>query len=279
MSPLITAEIVVDSVNSANDRLTTFKLRYPRIIHQQLLMHRAFSRSCSSSRAIPTQTLINELMKSPPVFASLKRNQSGMQPGDVLGEDEEIDARQVIEEHKNFSILCALQLARMGVHKQWANRLLEPHACISVVLTATNHPGALPNFFGVRCAKDAQDEIDILAHEMHSKWLVSTPTVLKDGEWHLPFVTPEERKTLSMEDLLKVSSARCARTSYNKHDRSDPVVSEDLALAGKLASSRHSNPFEHQAQAMSQSSEGGLCGNFIKGWFQNRKLLEQQGVL
>jgi thymidylate synthase ThyX len=271
---MITADIVLDSVNGNGDRLTTFKLRYPRFIHPQLLMHRAFSRSCSSSRAIPTQTLIGEVMRNPVPFTSLAKNKAGMQPGDLLEEEESFDAQRIIEEHRDFSVLCALQLAKMGVHKQWANRLLEPHSHISVILTVSNHPGSFPNFMELRHHEDAQDEIDVLATKMGHCYEGSKPTFLTDGEWHVPLVTHEERVNLSPTDLVMVSSARCARTSYNRHDNSNPVVEDDKALSAKLYKVKHLNPFEHQARA-NCSSEGFLCGNFVRGWEQNRKLLER----
>lgn len=275
---MISAEIVLDSVNGKGDRLTTFKLKYPRFIHAQVLMHRAFSRSCSSSRAIPTQALIGEVMRIPVPFENLAKNKAGMQPGDLLEEEENFDAQKIIEEHRNFSVLCAMQLAKMGVHKQWANRLLEPHSHISVVLTVTNDLGSLPNFMELRHHEDAQDEIDVLAVQMGKAYDTSKPTFLTDGEWHIPFVLDEEKLNLSSTELLMVSAARCARTSYNKHDNSHPVVEEDKSLSAKLLASKHRNPFEHQAQAMC-SSEGFICGNFVKGWNQYRKVLEKAEML
>jgi hypothetical protein len=276
---MITADIVLDSINGAGDRLTTFKLKYPHIIHPQLLMHRAFSRSCSSSRAIPTQTLIGEIMKHPDVFQKLATNKPGMQPGELLNEEDHLDALQIIDEHRNFSILCAQQLAKMGLHKQWANRILETHSHISVVLTATSHPGSLDNYFSLRCSEEAQAEIEVLAMTMRDCLEESVPIFLTDGEWHVPFVTGAEKNELEPQILLDVSAARCARTSYNKHDNSAPVIDEDRVLAHRLRTSRHSNPFEHQAQAHSRDLGSSLCGNFAKGWHQYRKVLERSRLI
>jgi len=211
-------------------------------------------------------------------FDVLGKNKAGMQPGENLEGTDLQEAMFILEEHRNFSVLCALQLAKLNVHKQWANRLLEPHAHISVVLTVTDHPGSTPNYLSLRHSQDAQDEHDCLGKAMKEALDASTPKLLKRGEWHTPLVTREEFDTIPTLELVKVSAARCARTSYNKHDSSSPVVEEDLALANKLLVSRHSNPFEHQARS-EPDSEGFLCGNFVRGWHQNRKLLERAGIL
>ena len=49
------AEVLIDSVNPAGQRLTTFVLRFPRFVLSEFNTHRMFSRNASSSRAIPTR--------------------------------------------------------------------------------------------------------------------------------------------------------------------------------------------------------------------------------
>ena len=39
------AKIIADSVNPVGDRLTTFELCYPRMVHAELMTHRVFSRT------------------------------------------------------------------------------------------------------------------------------------------------------------------------------------------------------------------------------------------
>ena len=45
-------EILADSLSPQGNRLTTFKITYPRIVHAELMTHRVFSRNAASSRAI-----------------------------------------------------------------------------------------------------------------------------------------------------------------------------------------------------------------------------------
>jgi len=85
----------------------------------------------------------------------------------------------------------------------------------------------------------------------------STPRALQPGEWHLPFVTDEDRLAVdqvhvSMKTkanaLKKISVARCARVSYESFETGRrSTVEEDLPLYEKLRTSGHWSPFEHQA--------------------------------
>lgn len=54
-----TARVVADSINQQGNRLTTFQLRYWRGIHSELMTHRKFSRCAGSSRARPSQAIID----------------------------------------------------------------------------------------------------------------------------------------------------------------------------------------------------------------------------
>src|SRR5260370_22284192 len=154
---MIEAKIICDSVNEQGNRLTTFKLVYPKFIHGEFMTHRLFSRNASSSRAVPVAKLIAEVRDDatragPVIWAS---EQKGMEGGEELSDVPE----------KSFSLLSRKQLAmdawrcaaetaagwaevmhRYGAHKSIVNRLLEPFSHIRVVCTATEYM----NFFGLR---------------------------------------------------------------------------------------------------------------------------------
>jgi hypothetical protein len=88
------------------------------------------------------------------------------------------------------------------------------------------------------------------------------------GEWHLPLVQDDER-SMPIEELKKVSAARCARVSYLTHDGKRDIE-KDIELCERLRSDRHLSPFEHVA---TPSSEADLHANF-RGWVQMRKEIE-----
>ena len=55
---MIEAKVIADSINDGN-RITTLQLKYHRFIHSEFMTHRMFSRSASSSRAIPINKSCN----------------------------------------------------------------------------------------------------------------------------------------------------------------------------------------------------------------------------
>jgi len=92
------------------------------------------------------------------------------------------------------------------------------------------------------------------------------------NDWHLPYISDEERKTLPIETLLACSTARCARVSYLTHEGKEPDPEADKILFERLVGSRplHASPCEHQAYA---SPVKGYVKNF-NGWVQHRALIE-----
>jgi thymidylate synthase ThyX len=155
----ITSTVIADSIADGCPRLTTMQLRYPRFIHSEFMTHRQFSRNASSSRAIPIDRLIQDVIDDPAMPIYWGANKPGMQAGDELesGHAEWILARDTAIHH-------AQRMARMGYHKQIVNRILEPFAHINVLCTAT--ADAYAHFFALRDHPDAQPEIAALARAM-----------------------------------------------------------------------------------------------------------------
>lgn len=279
---MISAEILADSISPEGHRLTTFKLRYPRFIHSEFMTHRVISRNASSSRAVPTAKLIEEVrsdaLRASPIWWG--KNQPGMQaqeentalvprelPGmpfyDAMTKGK-FNNWQTREEAWREAAECAADFAECfasaGYHKQIVNRLLEPFTHINVVASATEWD----NFFGLRLHADAQPEMRALAFAMSQARSASTPKLLQPGQWHLPFIDndfglefaiAQEGKELPPAATipifaLRVSVARCARVSYESFTTGrKSEVEEDLELYDRLVGSHpiHASPAEHQA--------------------------------
>jgi hypothetical protein len=160
-------------------------------------------------------------------------------------------------------------LSELGLHKQWASRPLEWFSNINTVVTATEWD----NFYALRDHPDAQPEIQALAQAMKSAHSASTPKLLKEGEWHIPYILDKEREIYDYRDLLKFSAARSARVSYLNHDQSEPTPEKDLKLHDQLVMSRpaHMSPVEHQCQSRTEDK---FFANF-RGWKSYRMYLEQ----
>lgn len=266
----ITATVIADSIADGCPRLTTLQLRYPRFIHSEFNTHRAFSRNASSSRAIPVERLIQDVLDDPAMPIHWGANKPGMQAGDELesGHVEWLLASDSAIHH-------ARRMARMGYHKQIVNRILEPFAHINVLCTATED--AYAHFFALRDHPDAQPEIAALARAMREAMEGSTPDHKARDEWHLPYCYAEDAIDCDddLDTLMKISAARCASVSYKTVDGKPMTVDKALQIYDKLAGSDpiHASPFEHIARPAPEGGKG--CRNFDR-WRQWRADIEDR---
>jgi hypothetical protein len=279
------ANIIADSIASYGGhrigaRITTFQLCYPRFIHAELMTHRVFSRNAMSSRAIPIEKMIAQVEENPAMPCHWGTNKPGMQAGVEL---HPMLKQNAIEVWREAAFLAAMQAEKMrglGVHKQIANRLLEPFQWMRTIVTATEWD----NFWSLRCHEAAEPNFEKLARMMQAAYNASTPVPrLVDRNsafsWHLPYVTSGERAAYGDQPMLlaKLSTARCARVSYLNHDGTSADHAKDLDLFHKLVGSHpmHASPAEHQAYPSVASDVS--SGNF-RGWRQWRKWLEKEQV-
>lgn len=271
------AKILADSTNPRGVRLITFEVSFPRIVLAEFNTHRVFSRNSASSRAIPSATMLRRVRADPFVPSYIGRNQKGMQANvELVGWRRKV-AVLIWRVASKGAAFAASLLARVGVHKQIANRLLEPFLWHTVIVTSTEWA----NFFALRCSLEAQPEIREVATLMRTLYERNEGKSrrLVVGEWHLPLVTGLDwsdeigSRLLSHEELAHVSSARCARVSYLTHDGRRSVV-DDLALASRLHDAGHMSPFEHACRAEDHDA---FVGN-IRGFTQLRKLMPDEAV-
>jgi thymidylate synthase ThyX len=261
------ARVLLDSRSSSGARLTTMEVRYPRFIHSEFMTHRVFSRNAASSRAIPIKKMIASVREEPAMPVYWGRNQSGMSAREAVAPEIEEQARAEWLAALDDALRHAERLSdsEIDLHKQLVNRLLEPFAWITVIVTATDWA----NFFTQRCHEDAQPEIKRLADLMLSAYRESEPVTVPDGRWHLPLILDDERD-LADDVLCKLSVARCARVSYLTHDgRRDRE--RDIELYERLlggGANGHWSPFEHVATPASGADV--RSANFV-GWEQFRK--------
>lgn len=278
----IEAKIIADSVSEMGIRLTTMQLRYPRFIHAEFMTHRVFSRNASSSRAIPVARMIEDLRRDPAMPVFWGSNKPGMQAGAELSDAELLDAKEVWLLAMGEAIEKAEELMAIGLHKQIANRILEPWAHINVVVTATDWE----NFYTLRRHKDAQPEIKALADAIWVAQQESEPRSRAPGFWHLPYVRADEFE-IDLDTQIKMSVARCARVSYLTHEGKPSTLEEDLMLYDRLVGAQplHASPAEHQATP--DDIGAGYTGEDwqhpeqhgnLRGWRQHRKMLEGEFI-
>lgn len=297
---MISATILKDSTNWLHSRITTLILEYPRYIHSEFMTHRVLSKNSASSRAIPSSKIIDEV-KNNTVYPIWTKEKRGMQ-GEVITDEVligELDADVYFM--RDWIIGEVNNLRIKGVHKQNANRYLEPFQYIKVICTGTEWT----NFFELRDHPDAMPEIQELAKAIKKAMDESEPQFLHHGEWHIPFdidhdltfgLVVQEKGINILTGHLRVSVARCARISYFTFDSLSIDYKKDLELYDKLAASnpKHLSPTEHQARVPTEQEldhfssrymthEVGKCeyhkGKYISnlsGWIQYRKIIENE---
>ncbi len=274
---MIYARVIADSISTSNKRIVTLETQYPRFVHGEVMTHRVFSRNAMSSRAIPVAKMIQQVRENPAMPIHWGKNQPGMQ-ADVQLEGAELElVKHQWKVAAERAADCAAILMELGAHKQVANRILEPFQWMRTLITSTEWD----NFFELRCHPDAQPEFQSLARAIQEAMESSTPVrrhrgMPKAGEWHLPYVTDDERGLYRDELLRKFSTARCARVSYLTHDGQNPEIAKDLELYERLVGSKpiHASPTEHQAAPFDDATR--VCRNF-RGWQQYRSLIDGGG--
>jgi thymidylate synthase ThyX len=306
----ISAKVIADSCHD-NSRLTTFELTFPRFILAEFNTHRVLSRNSASSRAIPVWKRLAEIVTYPFVPLQFGKNRKGMQASEEMSPEDAEAARRNWIAGSHLAVLQAFMLAggrggilrdangnaaaegvcdaisklassypgvlsefrelSSGVHKQHANRVLEPYAWHTVITTGTRWR----NFYALRASAMAQPEIQELAIVMARAHHGNLPRELEHGEWHLPYVSDEEVQEVGDDhQLARISSGRCARVSYLTHDGKRDLDA-DLSLAERLQKSGHTSPFEHPATTHDTTGAyfGNYHGNFGSEWMQYRKML------
>lgn len=262
----ISAKIIADSINPCGNRLTTYLLTYPRWVHAEFLRHRAISNCVSSSRAIPVSKVLRGVWNDPLYPVYWGANKSGMQASEEILNHQKWVAKKIIGVHRMVSIGTSWLLSKLNLHKQSANRYIEVHSNIVQIAAATEWG----NFFNLRCNKAAQPEIMQLALLMLEAYTKSNPKNLKAFEWHLPFAD-KYAEGLTLEEKIKVSVARSARTSYASFDGKFSKE-KDFELCDRLLALGHFSPTEFPAMALDMPTR---YGNYI-GFKQFRKTLKNE---
>lgn len=297
--------------DTSNYRITTMIVRFPRCILSEMNTHRVFSRNSASSRARSLKTTIKQVMEDPyiPLFTE---NAKGMQGPYITDEDQLTKAKEEWLDARNATVKHALRMllghkmdrayydpyelldmyydkyygkeyegSRIpNIHKQTANRLLEPFMWHEMLITSSYWR----NFFNLRMDEAAQPEIQAIATLMYEAMHESRPYIFPE---HIPFVKREHHASQRalLRDLRR-SAAECARISYvDRSTAGNKDGSEDLAM--RLLSKGHMSPFEHQAidpdiyKTLFPGGEFtlstmGLHGNLDPCWVQARHIFEHQ---
>ncbi len=308
------ARVVADSMYKGS-RLVSIETVFPRPFLAEFNTHCRFSRNSASSRAIPVWKRMRAVLDNPYIPNSFGMNKSGMQAAEELSDSDKkavvqnwlfgrdialtqayalIGGRKeilgTVKDEKNLASaedLCNavealikkynlddhLSSQDKGLHKQHANRVLETYSFHTVIVTATHWR----NFFGLRASIMAQPEAEDFAIAMAKAMMESRPKELSPGEWHLPYISDEDREEeKDLRVLATASAGKCARTSYLTQDGIRSIT-KDVELAQGLMADGHMSPFQHPARPHENGDPVGSHGNYSPVWTQLRKLMENEG--
>ena len=272
----IDVKVIADSINpDTGKRITTLAIKIPRIILSEHNTHRSLSRNFSSSRAIPAKKLRKEAWEHPFVPIYWGANKSGMSADQQLTGFNLSMAKFSWKLAGKFAVMFHKMMELVGVHKQTCNRIIEPWMSVVGTITSTEWD----NFLRLRYDRNAQPEIIVLAKKIHDAIKASEPTVPENGI-HLPFIDEEERRTFPIDQLIKISVARCCRTSYANCLGKKSQPEEDIKLYHRLLGNGHFSPFEHIALIpnhgrVAKELQYDLQRNF-RGWYQLRAFIQPE---
>lgn len=136
-----------------------------------------------------------------------------------------------------------------------------------------------------------EPHMQMLAEAMYDTLNESVPKELQPNEWHIPFgdkinfevvkdmVIEDMFKSennsfhfekLTLEKMLKVATARCARLSYLTSNN-EINYDRDIELYNKLLENKYLTSFEHCAKTMTQKEYDSFIRKGEQGWFNNFK--------
>lgn len=277
-------KVLADSRHPNGNRLTTLEVRYPRIIHSELLTHKRSSRNSASSRAIPIAKMLADVARDPFLPIHWGAAQSGMQAYDEVSPEVQEVAKQKILAHFQQALQLCRELTDLGLAKQVVNRYVEPWMWITVVVSGTTSSWA--NMFALRCHHMAEPHFQKIAKMARAAMMASQPKLLEYGQWHLPYFGFPGDEDIAAEDAPKVSAARCARISYLTQAGIRDIA-EDIKLYDRLVAQepKHASALEHPAECMqltgcgfnvSYEQAAKWSGNYEHGWRQLRKTVPNE---
>jgi len=193
-------------------------------------------KSTSSSRAIPVKRQL-ELMEGGAFYIPerLSKNQPGMGSKEGLSDYDNALALDLIEAHLNASKRLVQQLGELGVHKQHANRYLEPFLITRCTMTAS-----LDAFEHLIKQRDVDHEVQ---PEMRALAVAIKEAIKGSKPRYQPYHIPYFEGTSPTETDVYYAVARAARDSYLRED----VSAEFMGKLKSLWDEEHLGPFEHVA--------------------------------
>lgn len=296
----ISAKIIKDSISPTGNRLWTYELVYPRIIHSEVMTHCILEKNAASSRAVPVEVAMKLIEENPAMPSEWGSNNAGMVSNEPLSDIQREAAIALWKEAARSAVSFARVMSDkngINAHKQIGNRIAENYTFMKTVMSGTEWE----NFFWLRDHPDADPTFHELAAVMNIARAKSTPIALQPGEWHVPYVEYRNKKywaasneEIPLDIALKISVSCCAQASYRKLDDSveKAIKVFDKLNIGSDTEPAHASPLTHQGTPMT-NFDGSVIGNWpqgvthlrrdgsywsgkFQGWIQYRQLIPNE---
>lgn len=218
--------------------LLTVEVASPLWVHVHLLTHKRLARNRSSARYMSAARYA-AVYHTPPFYDS---------NGALLTGPRRVLAWLIWHGTNQITGIAARKLARLGVHREVANRLTTQAVVGTTIATATEP--AWRAFLALRNTPEADRATREVASSIQyyldsAQW--------RFHRWHIPYAP--EGAFLDSE-YLYTAMARVARVSTG---RPRPGQRSDLVLARQLISNGHLSPSEHIACWGPEVTPSALC--------------------
>lgn len=238
-------QIIADSTNWTEIRLTTFLINLPTCLLAELRTHRLLQGSdtdlsinANSDRAIPISKKM-ELVKQNTYLPIATQADKGMTGIENVPEYFQLYCNNTYESALHQMLFYSESLTFNKVSKQYVNRLLMPFSYSEVIVTGDSF--AWQDFFRLRTAENVEPNFRYIAQLMSDLYQSNQPKHLEIGEWHYPFKLIEG---LEVKQDLIVSMSCCARISFDI-DRNESYE-KHYERSKRIFESGHVSVSEHQ---------------------------------
>lgn len=265
-------------------KLITFEFETYRYILAEINTHKALSRNYQSSRAVPLKKQRRAILKRGAEPIMWGSNNPGMQSNAMLLGWRKRLASAIWISAKYSAAFHHFLLEKVGLHKQWTNRIIEPYMFTKGIITCNTDK--LEDIFKLRIHKDAQPEFNDFALHMRNAMKKANIQYLRKGELHLPYIkcyrdintneikysAPNIKEFKSETDAITYSVASIAQVSYMISDMTMEKAEKILDRLNILSKTTpHLSPTEHIAYA----SDSEISSGNLTGFTQYRKIIEE----
>lgn len=227
-------EIVADTTFNGR-RIVSIVIEMPRIILAQFNKHALIRSNTSSSRAVPVKRATAIIMDDPYFPEVMTKNESGMGTNNLVSDEVRAEVIGTLKQMLLVTEIGTARMAHLGLHKQHANRYLEPYSMVRITAT-----GAWEAWEHLRWQRDKDDGTPQPEFFKVARFITEAieASIPRELPYHVPYF--DHVGELTREHVL-YACGRAARESY----RRDDVSAEFKDRLASLWQEGHATPFEH----------------------------------